>query len=125
MSGKTEIEIRCARYMNRGETRVSVPAKVVGDLAIHRRAVLHEDEETVVYLNEWTVTHIQTGDSVRTACPFRWFKRGRFTASQRDLVKWAAAFQDAAPEFFAAARVQDKAGMLKHVHAAMDAGQSL
>lgn len=76
--------------------RVDVPARIIGDLAVHRDATLQDNGEPS-FLKGWTVLHIPTGASVRTA-----YRNKCHGAKQRELMAWCEAWQAACPEYFAA-----------------------
>ena len=120
-----KIKLRFAPYM-RGEPEWrEVEAKVIGDLAVHRSGFLSSDDGEISFGKSWQVSHIPTGDTVAIALPDRFWDRGGVRANQRDLLAWAAAFQQAAPEFFAAARIGDQIAMLEHVAEARRFGKAL
>lgn len=70
---------------------VTVPATIVGDLAIFRLGTY------------WHVHHVPTRAHVHKAMPARFMGRnGMVGASKRELVAWAKAWQEACPAFFLA-----------------------
>lgn len=72
------------------DNQVTVPATLVGALAIYRLGA------------RWHVHHVATGAHAHKALPARFFNpAGLVWASKRDLIAWAAAWQEAVPEFFA------------------------
>ena len=85
-------------YQYLGNT-VRVPATIVGDLAIYRLGA------------RWNVHHVPTRAHAHKALPARFINpQGLVWASKRDLVAWAAAWQAAAPEFFAMMATMTPAG---------------
>ncbi len=124
MAKRQQVRLRFLPYM-RGEAKWhEIDAYVTGDLAVHKTAQLQDNGE-LAFLDRWTVSHVPTGDGVMTAAPRRFYDRGAVASTMRALSAWAAAFQIAAPEFFAAAREGDKALMSEHVSEAMRLGRAL
>ena len=112
MSTSATVKLRFRPYAsNEAPQWHEVKAWIVGDLAIHRPAFLCPEREgggLSIFKDRWTVSHIPTGDSVESGLPARfWERTGKCTAKQRELAAWARAFQDACPDFFAAAATGD------------------
>jgi len=97
---KTTAPIRLRRYMGREDDArtFDIPAKIVGDLAVHRDTGLDNAGEPITHKG-WTVSHIPTGAAVRSAHPSQCAG-----ATLRDLIAWAKAWQAACPGYFAAVR---------------------
>ena len=122
------VKLRFAPYIGTGSQWLEIEATVRGDLAVHRPAYLRPEREgggLSFQHNRWQVSHIPSGDSVMTATPARYWDRGAFTGNKRDLMAWAEAFQQAAPDFFAAARAGDVEAMRALVSDAQRIGQAL
>jgi len=111
MSTPTTVKLRFRPFVSSEAPQWhEVKAWIVGDIAIHRPAMLRPEREgggLSIRKDRWTVSHIPTGDSIESGLPARWFDRGKMTAKQRELAAWARAFQDACPDFFAAAATGD------------------
>ena len=110
------------KYMTR---QMRTPATLVGALAVHRKG---GDPRS-----GWTVSHVATEAHAEKAMPPRFFGRaGTVTASKRELIAWAIAWQEAAPEFFKAMADlpvgtvhHDRTGTLELAQTAVDAGRAL
>ena len=109
-------------YM-RGEPAFhDIPATIVGDLAVHRRGYLEADGTVRMSDRYWRVTHAPTGETLGDR-PLPIALRNCRRA--RDLIAWAAAIQEACPDFFAAAREGDRERMQALVGDLIDRGRAL
>lgn len=103
----------------------SIPAYVVGDLAIHRPHYIQPGGELSHLNNRWTVSHVPTGGTIESAFPPRFKHFGAVVAKQRELVAWSEAIQAACPEFFLAAREGDKERQHALARDVLDTGRAL
>lgn len=103
----------------------SIPAYVVGDLAIHRPHYIQPGGELSHLNNRWTVSHVPTGDTIESAFPPRFKHLGAIIASKTDLVRWAEALQAEHPAFFEAAREGDKERQHALARDVLDTGRAL
>ena len=105
------------------------PTTIVGELAVHRRGGNPA--------HGWTVSHVATEAHAEKAMPARFFARnGTVHATKGELIAWAKAWQEAAPDFFTNMRERPPAVGYKGVvhqfnntvalaQAALDAGRAL
>ena len=97
----TTVKLRFNTYGRCGPEWRDIEATVRGDLAVHRSAYIDPDTKELAFGKEWTVSHIPTGDSVKSACPLTWWRSGAFTARKRDLLAWADYHQRECADFYA------------------------
>lgn len=119
------IDLELSVYGGTDTRRFTVPATIVGELAVHRAVAWYRGNEHLSTLKSWTVTHIATGHSVRLGTPPRFWDRGGFIARKRDLVAWAREFQDKASAWFDAVRDNDGAAMQRLRGEAKAIGEAL
>ena len=120
------VRARFRHYM-RGEPAFhDMPATIVGELAVHRHGYLEADGalriSTRARARHWRVTHTLTGEHLGDRpLPIALHNCKR----ARDLIAWAAAIQEACPDFFTAAREGDRERMRALVGDLIDKGRAL
>ena len=83
-------------YNESGEAaRVSVAARVVGDLALHREANIDGTDKRPL---RWRVTHVGTGAAIMSALPYVSGKPREGTAPKAAYLNWMRQVQDT-PEY--------------------------
>ena len=122
-----KVTLRFAPYMRGDPEWREISAYVAGDLAIYRPAWISAEGDLSVSKRSWTVSHIPTGDRVESALPDRLKDRGAIIATRDQLAQWAADWQAACPDFFAAAKVApiNPDVLAAHGRDALDKGRAL
>lgn len=114
------------RHAKHDDVTLDVPAKIVGDLAVHKLVTWYDHQAAPGFGREYAITHIPTGMLIKNVYPRRWFDRGAVVAKQREMVAFAKAFQEACPAFFDAARPGVVADISTDIfHAALAAARAI
>ncbi|EQB12678.1 hypothetical protein [Novosphingobium lindaniclasticum] len=117
------VTIQLERYAYpRMTASLEIPAMIVGDIAVHRRAFWGEGDApsaaTATRNGYWTATHVPSGLNCGMACPLP-----ERTRKRADVVDWAKRWQAAIPEYFEAARTDPEAANRAHGRNAIEAAR--